>query len=156
MKRKRRERKKVTKEKAALLVIIGFFIFIVGFSYVNQINESKAIPAEEYFEISGVITGGEIDDEGGLLIEELYFNITAVKGDAHEVWVNTAGVGGTEEVDMGTMVKDKPYWVNLDFIKTDAGIFRIRPSQGGQFTLRLQITSLEAWGTINVVVPPPH
>jgi hypothetical protein len=155
MKRKTKKNKRITKGKLALSVMLGFFVFMICFSYINQHNQTQEVSAQEYFEVSGVVTGGEISGDG-LLLEELDFNITAIKGDAHEVWINTAGVGGTEEQDIGTMVKGKPYWIQLDFTKTDAGYYYIRSSSEGQFILKLQITSLEAWGTINIVVPPPR
>jgi len=155
MTRKIRKNKRVTKGKLALSVILVFFVFMICFSYINQHSQTETISPEEYFEISGVVTGGEISGDG-LRLGELYFNITAIKGDAHEVWINTAGVGGTEEQDIGTMVKGKPYWIELDFTQTDVGYYYIRSSQEGQFILELQITSLETWGTINIIVPPPH
>lgn len=156
-KKRRKKKKKVNKEMAVLLVIIGVFIFAAVVSYLNQSKEGKEPSAAEYFEISGIVTEGDIDERNGLRLYGLNFNITAIEGDAHDVNVNSAGLAGMEPWEIETMVKGKPYYVYLDFTSSFVGSWYItRPNEEGNFPLELQITSVEASGLIKIDVPPPH
>jgi len=156
-KKRRKKKKKVNKEMAVLLVVAGVFVFAVVVSYLNQPKEGKKPSAAEYFEISGIVTEGDIDEHNGLRLYGLNFNITAIEGDAHDITVNSAGLAGMEPWEIGTMVKGKPYYFYLDFASSFVGSWYIsRPNEEGNFPLKLQISSVEASGLIKIDVPPPH
>lgn len=151
---KTRRKKRINKQMIGVLAFVGAFMFLVVAAYLTQPKQSMK-PAEEYFAVTGIITEGDIDENNGLRIYALDFNITAIEGNAHEVWVNSAGVGQADPYEIAFMEEGVPYYAYIDFTKTGVGYYYIR-SQGGEYPFELPITSQESTGIINIGVPPPR
>ncbi|MDH5770478.1 MAG: hypothetical protein OEZ25_04230 [Candidatus Bathyarchaeota archaeon] len=154
MKATRRRKKKINRQMVGVLVFLGAFIFVVVASFLTQPKQGRKT-AEEYFAVTGIITEGDIDDNNGLLLYGLNLNITAIGGDAHEVWVNSANVGQAYSYEIPFMAEGATYYAYIDFTNTGAGYYYIRLKEG-KYPFELPITSLEAVGIINTDVPPPH
>jgi len=151
---KTRRKKKINKQKIGVLTFVGVLMFVVVAAILTQPKQSMKT-AEEYFAVTGIITEGDIDDSNGLRLYALSFNITAIGGNAHEVWVNSANVGDADSYEIAFMEQGIAYYAYIDFTNTGAGYYYIR-SKGGEYPFKLPITSHEATGTINIDVPPPR
>jgi len=151
----RKKRKTKRKKRALILVVIVSIVIIVVVmaSYQGEQGEQRPT-AEEYFEISGAAVGwpSELRENNTVLvIKYLYFNLTAVGGDAHEVTVNPNRKYMAETVDLGNMTRGEVRWVEL--VIPDRGFLTTLEEK--QFPIEIPIFCEEAWGDITVYIPYP-
>jgi len=153
--RKRSKRKR--KRALILLVIVGIVIIVVVMaSYQGEQGEQgqQRPTAEEYFEISGAAVGwpSELRENNTVLvIKYVFFNVTAVGGDAHYVTVNHNRKYMAETVDLGNMTKGEVRFVELAI--PDRGFLTTLEEKG--FPIEIPIFCEEAWGEITVYIPYP-
>ena len=111
--RKREKRRKIDKKMMALLLVVVFFIIIVVY---QTTRETPKYSAEEYFEILEPTPGGTLNEDWShLFLYSLTFKIKAVRGDAHEVIANSAGLGMEEPMWVGTIMNGEERTVFLSF-----------------------------------------
>ena len=153
-KRRKKERKGKTDKRLIGLILIVSLIIIVTVYYATFGTSSpkQKYSAEEYFEILEPFPSGDLSEDGSnLLLYYLVFRIKPFMGDAHEVYVNSGGVGMTEPIWAGTILEGEEETVFLSFERLPINL-RLK---GGEFTMSLQITSVEATGPVTIRFPPP-
>lgn len=133
----------VKRRKATVIVlVVVVFGVIVGIG-LYQNPGTSSVPADEYFQVieAGVIDG-QVEENGTVyIINAISVTFKAVKGDAHDVVVQSWGNSQDELV--GTMLKDAATTVSLF---STYGV-RITEEQGG-FRTYIRIMSVEASGKV--------
>jgi len=133
------------------ILIIGVFIAI-ALLYQLQPQQLSQNPekelAENYFEIinATVNFGWLKQNDTVLIIEQLGFMLKAVGGDAHDVIIrSTAMSEAYQEID--PLLKNQTRYIDLYY---KYGYMSKRTEKG--FPIEIKIWSLEAEGTINVIL----
>ena len=155
--RKGRKRRKTYKRTLISLVILLVFVVIIIALLQSQGPQKK--PASEYFQISETdflawnATSGGVE---GVLLREVYFNVSSVEGDAHNVYIRSVGMlTKGNEPWFETIEKGEIKQVILEF---NSPVYVIKEKDGYPFTVK--ITSKEAEGEIKIylteggILPP--
>jgi hypothetical protein len=134
--------KKKSRKKAILLIVIIFVVIAAIGIYQNQV-QSSPIAAQDYFQIiqAGVINADVKENNTLWIVYGINVQFKAVKGDAHEVVVQSWG--GSEAAGIGTMLKDVPKGFDMT---SKYGVAIRRQPEG--FPVTIKITSLEASGSV--------
>ena len=149
---KKRRRRKTDKRLIGLVLIISLIIIVaVYYAVTEMFSPKEKFDPEEYFEILNPVPSGVLSENGTkLLVYYLLFNISAVMGDAHEVIVNSGGVGMAEPIWVGTILEgdQRTIFVSFEMLPINLRL------KGGEFEVSLQITSVEATGPVKIRFPP--
>ena len=153
-KSRRKERKgKANKKLIGLILIVSLIIIVtVYYATLGTSSPKQKYTAEEYFEILDPFPSGDLSEDGSqMLLYYLLFRIRPFMGDAHEVFVNSGGVGMTEPTWVGTILEGEEETVFLSFERLPINL-RLKD---GEFAVSFQITSVEATGPVTIRFPPP-
>ena len=152
MKRKKKKRRKVNKAKVALSVFVGVIVVLIVASFLSQPHspQGEPEPANKYFQVLGsTVDDGDFPnfpDTTELIILGLSLNLTAVGGDAHDVFLESTGFSDPQYI--GNMPKDQIRFVSLQFPQ---GYLSVKKESG--FPVSIRIRSTEAVGEITFYIP---
>lgn len=150
MKTRKKRIKSKRKQKLIVLAILLFIVSVVAFFAFYKSSPRKKIPAEEYY----VISEDDIEPFGltyangtALKLYSLTFNLTAVRGDAHNIVIST-GVY-LEPVLIEEIKQGEFKTVALTF----SPLYLSTLEEKG-FPVEISISSTEAKGKITVYIAP--
>ncbi len=144
--KKEKKKKGVNVGVKVLLVTIGVLILVAVGSYLSGPQSVKKKPAEEYFRVSeAYIVSGEPRENGtAYMIYDIYFELQAVGGDAHNVIIQSWAMA--EPVELGDISEGKSKDVRQNS-PNPYGYFS-EMNEDGKFPMQIRITSKEAEGKI--------
>jgi len=137
------------KRNAAILIIVVIFAAIAVIGLYQNINSSRPLTAQEYFQVTEAgIIDGSVEDNGTIyIVKAITVTFKPVKGDAHEVVVQSWANSKPE--DVGDLKKDALKTVSLF---STYGVALRRQPEG--FLTSIRITSWEVSGTVKFFLSP--
>ena len=137
------------KRNAAILIIVVIFAAIAVIGLYQNINSSRPLTAQDYFLVTEAgIIDGSVEDNGTIyIVKAITVTFKPVKGDAHEVVVQSWANSKPE--DVGDLKKDALKTVSLF---STYGVALRRQPEG--FLTSIRITSWEVSGTVKFFLSP--
>lgn len=149
MKTTKKKRRKRSKVKVILTVVVGIFIVLAVASYIRLPSNTGAKTAQEYFQILGsTVDVGDFPnwpDTKEVLLKAISFNITAVGGDAHGVVIDSIAL--SQPKPLGDILKGQIVFVTLEF---GGGYLSTLKDQG--YPVKIRIRSMEAAGELTFYI----
>jgi len=160
-----KERKLRRKKKSRLPLLIAataiVLIIIIGIALYLQTSKPKEYKdPNEYFEVTGVtaLVDSTKSDNQTIFIRILIFNLTAVGGDAHNVYIKPPGSIELEDYPYNSTVwKGKPWEVSIQY-PFDNPLMWDRDSPAEPFQIEVGIVSDETGseGKITLYLTDDH
>jgi len=146
---RRKTKRKINKRTIG---IVSFIIIMLGIIIVSVLyqNRTQRIPADEYFEFSQAIATEWNVTGNSIQITRLSFNITAVGGDAKEVYV--------QPLQGAVAIEEWPYFPKLiqgnvtgvEVAYTSAVTYSLSQKEPYGWPADFRITSIEAAGKVTI------
>ncbi len=147
----RRKKGKLNKN-IAILSVVAIMVAIITISALYQSEQQPASKeaAAEYFEFSGALAEAVAEDEinSSIFIKQIWFNVTAVKGDATEVFIFPLQ-GMVERIDAPQyqkIIQGETKLANVMYNKA------VQSKKEDGYPVKFDVTSHEAEGQVTIYI----